>query len=526
MTGPVAKRDRPLVMVVDDDENSRLLTRAALEPHGFQVAEAADGATALTLCQEETPDLVILDVVMPGMDGYQTCAALRRLPAGKYLAIVMMTGLEDLASITLAFQMGATDFITKPINWALLYFRVQYILMASQALFQRQQLEEQLHQSQKMEAIGRLAGGVAHDFNNLLTVIAGCTDLLLARLPYQDPSRVDIEEIREAVERASSLTCQLLAFSRKQVLQPKVLDLSRLVAQMEKMLQRIIGEDLEMVTVLTEEPTAVLADPGQIEQVVLNLAINARDAMPQGGLLTLKVVRVTLDEAFCQWHPEAQPGPFVLLAVSDTGVGMDKATMARAFEPFFTTKEVGKGTGLGLATVHGIVTQSGGFIRWDSRPGQGTSIEVYLPLASQGKEEDEPDLTISADNLRGGETILLVEDDSLVRRVAGKILKAYGYIVLEAGNGLEALNLGHRHPQPIDLLFTDIVMPDMNGRDLAERWETIHPESRILYTSGYNENIIVQQGTLEPGVNFIPKPYRMTSLAEKIREVLDFTPQR
>jgi signal transduction histidine kinase len=511
--------------VVDDDADNRLLTRAALEPHGFQVTEAVDGATALALCQEEPPDLVLLDVLMPGMDGYQTCAALRQLPAGDLLAVVMMTGLEDLASITRAFQTGATDFIIKPINWTLLYFRAQYILMASQALLQRKQLEEQLHQSQKMEAVGRLAGGVAHDFNNLLTVISGCTDLLLARLPHQDPSRLDIEEIRQASEQASSLTRQLLAFSRKQILQPQVLDLNLLVTLMEKMLRRIIGEDIEVVTVFTEDPATVLADPGQLEQIILNLAINARDAMLQGGHLTLKVVRVTLDETFCQWHPEAQPGPYVMLAICDTGVGMDEITMAKAFEPFFTTKEMGKGTGLGLAMVHGVVKQSGGFILAASKPGQGTSMEVYLPLASQEMVHDKQALATGGD-LKGEETILLVEDDPLVRRVAGKILKVHGYNILEADNGLAALDLGHRHSQPIDLLFTDIVMPDMNGRDLAERWKLIHPESLILYTSGYNENIVIQHGTLEPGISFIPKPYRMTTLAEKVREVLNPPLQR
>ena len=299
-----------------------------------------------------------------------------------------------------------------------------------------------------------------------------------------------------------------------------MLDLNLLVAQMEKMLRRIIGEDIEVVTIFTEDQATVLADPGQMEQVVLNLAINARDAMPQGGRLTLKVSQGHLDETFCQWHPEARPGLFVVLAVCDTGMGMDEVTMAKAFEPFFTTKETGKGTGLGLAMVHGVVKQSGGFIRFVSKPGQGTSMEIYLPLAARERGQDA-EIVATAGDLNGEETILMVEDDPLVRRVAGKILKQYGYNILEASNGLEALNLGHRHPHPIHLLFTDIVMPDMNGRDLAECWKTLRPESSILYTSGYNDNIIVQNDTLEPGISFIPKPYRMSTLAEKVRDVLN-----
>lgn len=514
-----SSRSRPLVLVADDDQGTRLLTRAALEPHGFEVVEAPDGAAALAQGQAELPDLVLLDVLMPGMDGYETCAALRRLPEGEHLPIVMMTGLEDPDSIIRAFQAGATDFLTKPINWHLLKFRVQYLLMASQALRQKRHLEEQLHQSQKMEALGRMAGGVAHDFNNLLTVITGSVDLLLTRLPLHDPMRLELEEIRQAAEQGASLTRQLLAFSRRQVLRPQVLDLRDLVSRMKKLLSRIIGEDLEVVMVLPPEPAKVLADPGQLEQVLMNLAANARDAMPQGGRLTLTVERLILEESFCRWHPGAHPGPYVMLAVSDTGVGMDEDTLARAFEPFFTTKEPGLGSGLGLAMVHGVVQQSGGFLRVTSKPQQGTTFEIYLPEASG--ETVQPEISGPADTpLMGEETILLVEDDPLVRQVAGRILRIQGYTVLEAGSGREALDLGKRHPQTIDLLLTDIVMPDLDGRELAEQWQKIHPESRILFTSGYAESSLDSQGSFLPGEHFIPKPYRLYTLAQKVREVL------
>lgn len=524
------RNEHPLVLVVDDDESTRLLTRASLEPHGFRVAEAPDGETALALCQQITPELVLLDVLMPGMDGFQTCAALRRLPRGEAPAIVMMTGLEDLDSIIRAFQEGATDFIIKPINWTLLNYRLRFILMATRALQQQRLLEEQLHESQKMEALGRLAGGVAHDFNNLLTVITGCTELLLTGLPQSEAFetiRAELEDIQQAAEHASSLIGQLLAFSRRQVLRPRILDLKELVVHMEKMLSRIIGEDIEVVTVFTPDPAIVLADQGQLEQVIMNLAVNARDAMPQGGRLTLTVTGNTLDENFCRWHPEARPGPYVRLTVSDTGVGMDEATLARAFEPFFTTKEPGLGTGLGLSTVHGIVKQSGGFIQVTSKPGQGTTFELYLPQALEEMEPREPGPCPSDKVLAGMETILLVEDDPLVRRVASKILRIHGYAVLEAGSGREALSLATRHPGSIDLLLTDLVMPDMHGRDLAERWQELHPESRILFTSGYADSIPGEaQCPFLSGTSFIPKPYRLHALARKVREVLAAVPFR
>jgi len=523
MTFPQSPGNRPLVLVVDDDATIRLLTKASLEQHGFEVMEAEDGEVAVHLVQQTPPDIILLDVMMPRMDGYAACAAIRQLPVGEALPIVMVTALEDLTSINQAYQAGANDFITKPIHWTLLSLRVQHIPRASRAFLRQKELEEQLHQSQKMEAVGRLAGGVAHDFNNLLTVITGCAELLLEGLSEHEALRPEVEEIYQAAEQASALTRQLMAFSRKQMLQPKVLDLNPLLARMEKMLSRLIGEDIELVTVFAPQPCAIQADPGQLEQVIMNLAVNSRDAMPQGGRLTLEVASITVDQDSWGWQAEMPQGAYVVLTIGDTGLGMDEATKTRVFEPFFTTKERGKGTGLGLAMVHGIVNQSGGYILLDSEPGRGTTVRVYLPQFSISTMQDEilPDEEESLQVQEPKETIMLVEDDSLVRGVARKILQLYGYNIIEANNGEEALELGKKYPGPIHLLLTDIIMPGMNGRELADHWKLLHPETKVLYTSGYTENALADQGALEEEIDFSPKPYRLASLAGKVREVLN-----
>jgi signal transduction histidine kinase/ActR/RegA family two-component response regulator len=385
---------------------------------------------------------------------------------------------------------------------------------------ERAQLEEQLRQSQKMEAIGQLAGGVAHDFNNLLTVITGYTEMLLDNVASHEPERVPLEEIRKAGDRAASLTHQLLAFSRKQILEPKILDLNTTIADIEKMLRRVIGEHIDLVTVLKGDLRPVKADPGQIQQVILNLAVNARDAMPAGGKLTVETANVNLDHAYAETHVEVQPGPYVMLAVSDTGCGMAPEILARVFEPFFTTKEVAKGTGMGLATVYGIVKQSGGSICVYSEPGNGTVFKIYLPSSTGDSAEENlsgPDAEIP----RGTETVLVVEDEEAVRGLTRQVLEVNGYTVLEARHGDEAITLCQQIAEPIDLLLTDVIMPQMNGPELAARVTELYPALKVLFVSGYADHAIVRHGTLDPDTSFLQKPFSPAELARKVREVLD-----
>jgi len=385
---------------------------------------------------------------------------------------------------------------------------------------QQRTLESQFRQAQRLEAVGRLAGGVAHDFNNILTAITGYTDLLLEELPPGDAKRDDVEEIRAAASRATSLTRQLLAFSRKQVLQTRVLSLNQLVATLQRMLQRLIGEDIKLQTVLADGLGAVRADPGQIEQIVMNLAVNARDAMPSGGALTLETANVELDESYAGQHQGVAPGHYVMLAVSDTGTGMDADTRSHLFEPFFTTKEQGKGTGLGLATVYGIVRQSGGHIWVYSEPGGGTTFKIYLPRVA---EPVEPLPLAAAERPAAGgrESVLLAEDDPAVREIASQVLAHRGYRVLRAPDGQTALELARAHAGDIALLVTDIIMPGMTGRDLAEALAVERPGVRVLYMSGYTDDAVVRHGVLAAGLPYLQKPFTPEDLAHKVREVLD-----
>jgi two-component system, cell cycle sensor histidine kinase and response regulator CckA len=379
----------------------------------------------------------------------------------------------------------------------------------------------QLQQSQKLEAIGQLAGGVAHDFNNMLTAIMGYTDLSLRRVGLENPIRRNLEETKKAAERAASLVRQLLAFSRKQILEPKVLDLNEVVKDMQKMLTRLIGENIKLATRLETDLGSVKADPCQVEQIIVNLVVNARDAMPRGGRVTIETANISLDAQTAAKHVAVIPGEYVMLAVSDTGNGMDQETQARIFEPFFTTKEVGKGTGLGLSTVYGIVKQSGGNIWVYSEPGFGTVFKVYLPriddatannIAKQAQESNAP---------RGTETILLVEDEDVVRGLTRKILMQAGYNVLDARSGDEAIRLCATHAGPIDLLLTDVVMPEVSGKEVADRLLELRPTTRVLFMSGYTDEAIVQHGVLDANVKFIQKPFTWVGLTKKVREVLN-----
>jgi PAS domain S-box-containing protein len=381
------------------------------------------------------------------------------------------------------------------------------------------QTEEQLRQSQKLEAIGQLAGGVAHDFNNLLTVITGYSDLLLRSLD-DDQHRQKVEEIKKASERAAALTRQLLAFSRKQVLQPTVLNLNHIVPEMDKMLSRLIGADIDLLTVMEPELWQVKADAGQIEQVLMNLTVNARDAMPSGGKLIIQTANVYLDDNYSSHHAAIQPGPYVMLAVSDHGCGMDKETQMHIFDPFFTTKDAGKGTGLGLSTVYGIVKQSGGNIEVYSEVGKGTTFKIYLPQVCEAIEQREETPARTAMQA-GTETILLVEDDDIVRQLVRNVLESNGYHVLVAASGGEALQISERYQDLIYLLVTDVVMPQMGGREVAERLAMSRPGIKVLYMSGYTNGSIVHQGVLKEGVAFLEKPFTPNALTRKVREMLD-----
>jgi two-component system cell cycle sensor histidine kinase/response regulator CckA len=384
----------------------------------------------------------------------------------------------------------------------------------------RKSLEAQLRQAQKLEAVGLLAGGIAHDFNNILSVILSYSEFLLDEVGAESPLRGDIEEIRKAGKRAADLTRQVLAFGRQQVLAPKVLDLNEVLSVVSKMLTRVLGEDIELMTVLATDLGKVKADPGQIEQVIMNLAVNSRDAMPQGGVLTIETSNLQIDEGDAGDHLGMTPGGHVVIAVSDTGIGMDKATQARIFEPFFTTKERGKGTGLGLSTVFGIVRQSGGNIWVYSEPNIGTTFNIYFP-----RTQAEVSLPIRASfrsmENRGGETILLVEDDDQVRAVASSILKEAGYRVLEAGGPGEAFALCEQHGPEIEMLLTDVVMPKMSGRQLAEHIVSLRPSVKVLFMSGYTDDAILRHGVIDSGVAFLQKPLTPSSLTRKVREVLD-----
>jgi PAS domain S-box-containing protein len=395
-----------------------------------------------------------------------------------------------------------------------------HALAMSTDVTERIHLEEQLRQAQKMEAIGQLAGGVAHDFNNLLTVINGYGELLAQEVENNQHLTVQVEQIRKAGQRAAALTQQLLAFSRKQVIQPKPINLNEIIVEVLGMLRRSMGDDILIDSWLAPELGAVLADPAQLHQVLVNLAINARDAMPLGGRLVFETANIELDPPFVGKHAGVAPGSYVQLSVTDSGVGMDSATRERIFEPFFTTKGKGQGTGLGLATVHGIVRQSGGWIWVYSELGRGTTFKIFLPRIAGSAALAPPDAGLAGSDLRGSETLLLVEDQEAVRRFSTLVLSSYGYHVLDASDGAAALALAAAHPGPIELLVTDVEMPGMSGREVAERLTALRPSIKVLYSSGYTEDVVVRRGVLRPGVSYLAKPFSPRDLAAKIRELL------
>jgi two-component system cell cycle sensor histidine kinase/response regulator CckA len=397
--------------------------------------------------------------------------------------------------------------------------KLKYFEVIAEDITERKVLEAQLRQSQRMESVGRLSGAIAHDFNNLLCVIIGYTGVLEERFDGTLQSRKNLEEIRKAAQRAASLTRQLLAFSRKQVLEPKILNLNSVVADMSKMLRRLIGENIELTTLLDPALGRVKADHGQIEQVIMNLAVNARDAMPDGGNLIIETSTVELGEDYVKRHPTTVPGRYVMLSVSDTGTGMDKETQSHIFEPFFTTKPKDKGTGLGLAVVYGVVKQSGGHISVNSQVKKGTIFKTYLPLVNDALEE--PQHKSPAKAVDGSETVLLVEDEEALRSLIRDVLEQSGYTVLESSNGGEALEIARRYRGPIHVLLTDVVLPGVSGRVIAEKISACSPDTKVLFMSGYTDSIIAAQGVIEEGMFLIQKPFAPGELRSKIRTVLD-----
>ncbi len=476
-----------------------------LEGNYTSANQAGEHITGYSLA--ETLNLNIADVVAPE-HLYEARQMIRRKLAG-----------QSITAYELEIVAKDGSRIAVEVNTSLVFrdsvaIGVQGI---ARDVSERKQLEEQLRQSHKMDAIGQLAGGVAHDFNNLLTVIGGYSSILLGKLPPESPHRTSIEEIKKASDRASSLTRQLLAFSRKQILQPKVLDLNTLVSDLDKMLRRLISEDIDLLTITDPGLAKVKADPGQIDQVLLNLVVNARDAMPEGGKLTIETSNAVLSRDYARVH-NVPAGPYIMLAVSDTGCGMDAATKKRIFEPFFTTKTAGKGTGLGLATLYGIVTQSGGNVWVYSELGHGTTFKIYLPRADDFEDNGESRRIKPAP--RGTETVLLVEDEDQVRAILTQILENQGYRVLSASHGEEALAIS-QGSEDIQLMITDVVMPLMSGRELAERVLAERPLLRVLFMSGYTDDAIVRHGLLDDKLNFIQKPFDPATVARKVREVLD-----
>jgi signal transduction histidine kinase/ActR/RegA family two-component response regulator len=489
-------------------------------PHAY-ASGPAGGMTRKVLA--EGAQLILRDAAAPATEGLTPFGAVSR-PSASLMFVPVRHG-ERVAGI-LSIQ-SYTPRAYDPDDLAVLQTLADHCGSALERLrieealrSERKILEEQLRQAQKMEAVGQLAGGVAHDFNNLLTAIIGNTELLLRTIDLEDRRRLDVLEIHRAAHRAATLTRQLLAFSRKQVLQPRIVDLNGVVAELTAMLRRIIGEHVELRLQLEPGLGRVLADPNQLEQVITNLAVNARDAMPSGGTLTIRTA--TLDEAeVLPSSPESSPllGPLVELSVSDNGVGMDERTQARLFEPFFTTKELGRGTGLGLATVYGIVRQSGGHIRVSTRLHHGSTFTIYLPMA-EGTAEPEIEAEGWADIPRGTGTILVVEDEDAVRYLACRVLRGNGYRVLEAADPAAALRIVQAEAQPIDLLVTDIVMPGMSGPVLAERLVAARPDLKVLYITGYAEEAIERQGALPAGGALLEKPFTAQQLADSVRQAL------
>jgi two-component system, cell cycle sensor histidine kinase and response regulator CckA len=512
------------ILAVDDDPQAAALIEMALADAPFErILEVVPTAGAgFARIRADEHDVYLIDQQLPDGNGLELIH--RAKASGSTRPFILLTGYGSGALDEEASREGAADYVEKHMVAAQLERSIRYALRNWQAARALHDREEQLRQAQKMEAIGRLAGGVAHDFNNLLTAIIGYTDMIGERLDPQDATARDVGEIRKAADRAAALTRQLLAFSRKQFLNPTVLDLNETTAGLLQMLPRVIGEHIQTTTRLAPDLARVRADASQMEQVFVNLVLNARDAMPLGGRLTIETANVDLEPGrIAAEGLTLAPGRYVMLLIADTGTGMDAETRARAFEPFFTTKPKGKGTGLGLATVYGIVDQSGGQISIDSAPGRGTNIRVYLPVTTAPQEVRRAEV-VSIKEDGGTESLLLVEDNESVRNLAAKALRRRGYNVFEARNAEEAIDWAVRAGIRPDLLVTDIVMPGLSGPNLAARLMQQNPKLRVLYMSGYTEDAQAVQGAYLAGVPLLQKPFTPARLAERVRLVLDTAP--
>ncbi len=558
------------ILIVDDNEQSRYMLRSLLEGHGHQVITASNGVEALSRAEGDTPDVIVTDILMPEMDGFELCRRWKTDPLLRGTPFVFYTATyTDSKDEEFALSLGADRFVIKPEPPEKLLALIEETVAGSgrpdssapgtQASgaeeFERQhaaslarklqkkvrdleseirerqraeeqnaELEAQLRHAQKMEAIGRLAGGVAHDFNNIVTAIFGNAELTLNILRCSDPDpavvRNGLEQIQLCAERAASLTRQLLIFSRRDTARPEVLDLNRLLTEFEPMLRRLIPEAISLEMVCASDLKRIYADAGQVEQVIMNLVVNARDAMRSGGSLTLRTSNVVVDDAYAGTHPEARVGPRVLLTVTDTGDGMSEATAVHALEPFFTTKPVGEGTGLGLATVYGIISKAGGHMTFDTAPGKGTTFKVYFPVSETQPDEGE----VARDQLpvQGGtETILVCEDDEFVRQLTVQMLQEAGYTIVVAEGGEPALQLARTCTKPIDLLLTDVIMQGLNGRQLAEEMEALYPRLKTVFMSGYASDVLADMGALAHNVRILDKPFGRRDLLRCVRKTLD-----
>jgi signal transduction histidine kinase len=510
------------VLLIEDNEDDAHLIREMLSERqevGIQLEWVDRLTTGLTRLAQNQTDLVLLDLSLSDSYGLETFETVHR--SAPDIPIVALTGLDDEAMASQAVRKGAQDYLIKGrLDSYLLARAARYAVERKQAERTLKESEARLRQSQKMECVGQLAGGIAHDFNNLLTVINSYSDMLLGDVGYSNSFvRNGLDQIKEAGHRAAALTRQLLAFSRQQVLEPKILDLNESVSNMAKLLRRLIGEDITLVLCLHPALGRVRVDPGQVEQIIMNLAVNARDAMPRGGQLTIETTNVELDGISTGLPSSCEPGSYVMLTVTDTGCGMDAETQTRIFEPFFTTKEHGKGTGLGLATVYGIVKQSGGAIQVSSALGKGATFKIYLPRV-EGEAESLTSASAPDASLCGSETILLVEDEEMVRALAQAILERYGYTVLAAKNSADALRFAQEESTPLHLLLTDTIMPGMNGPELAERILAIRPSMKVLFMSGYTDRALAYKAAQESGTAFLQKPFTPQSLGVKVREML------